>query len=92
MFNNFFQIFSHRSFIESTHLYNLSKVPDRWEIQESLEAQDLLDPIIFNPYFSPLMRENLENLPKSLIVTCEFDTLRDEGMIYAERLKVVLHT
>ncbi|KAF1755430.1 hypothetical protein GCK72_021999 [Caenorhabditis remanei] len=81
------KILSHRSFIESTHLYNLSKVPERWEIQESSEAQDLLDPIIFNPYFSPLMRENLENLPKSLIVTCEFDTLRDEGMIYAERLK-----
>lgn len=81
------QVLSHRKFIESTHLYNLSKVPARWPIQESHEAQELLDPIIFNPDFSPLMRENLENLPKSLIVTCEYDTLRDEGMIYAERLK-----
>lgn len=81
------KILAHRSFIESTHLYNLSKVPQRWEIQESKEAQDLLDPIIFDPDFSPLMRENLKNLPKSLIVTCEYDTLRDEGMIYAERLK-----
>ncbi|PIC30929.1 hypothetical protein B9Z55_022012 [Caenorhabditis nigoni] len=81
------KVLSHRSFIEATHLYNLSKVPERWEIQENREAQKLLDPIIFNPDFSPLMRENLKNLPKSLIVTCEYDTLRDEGMIYAERLK-----
>lgn len=81
------ELLAHRSFIESTHLYNLSKVPDRWELQENSEAQQLLDPIIFNPDFSPLMRESLKNLPKTLIVTCEYDTLRDEGMIYAERLK-----
>lgn len=81
------QILSHRAIIESTHLYNLSKVPPRWPMQESQEAQELLDPIIFNPDFSPLMKENLEGLPKSLIVTCEYDTLRDEGMIYADRLK-----
>uniref|UniRef100_A0A1I7U419 Abhydrolase_3 domain-containing protein n=1 Tax=Caenorhabditis tropicalis TaxID=1561998 RepID=A0A1I7U419_9PELO len=82
------EVLSHRSIIESTHLYNLSKVPARWDVVESLEAQDLLDPIIFNPDFSPLMRTHLEGLPRTLIVTCEYDTLRDEGMIYADRLKM----
>lgn len=40
-----------------------------------------------NPYFSPLQEKNLENLPDTLILTAEFDPLRDEGEEYARRLK-----
>lgn len=39
-----------------------------------------------NPYFSPLMAENFENLPKTLVLTAEFDPLRDEGEDYARKL------
>jgi acetyl esterase len=39
-----------------------------------------------SPYTSPLNATNLENLPKTLIITAEFDPLRDEGEQYGERL------
>lgn len=51
------------------------------------EAARLLSPYFFNPEFSPLLRSNLSGLPCSLIVTCEYDILRDEGVLYAARLK-----
>lgn len=39
-----------------------------------------------NPYFAPLLAENLEGLPKTLVITAELDPLRDEGEEFAKRL------
>ncbi|TAE69071.1 MAG: alpha/beta hydrolase [Bacteroidetes bacterium] len=36
--------------------------------------------------FSPMYAQNLENLPPALIITGEFDPLKDEGRKYAENL------
>lgn len=38
-------------------------------------------------YLSPLQRKNLTGLPPAYIETAEFDCLRDEDLLYAERLK-----
>ena len=41
----------------------------------------------FNPYAAPMLAENLYNQPKTLIITAEYDPLRDEGEAYGVRLK-----
>ena len=40
-----------------------------------------------NPYFAPLLEKNLANQPKTLIITAEYDPLRDEGEAYGNALK-----
>lgn len=40
-----------------------------------------------NPYFAPLQAEHYRDLPDTLIITGEFDPLRDEGEEYARRLQ-----
>lgn len=40
-----------------------------------------------NPYFAPLLEQDLRNMPRTLVLTAEFDPLRDEGEAYARRLE-----
>lgn len=39
-----------------------------------------------NPYFAPLLADDLSDMPRTLILTAEFDPLRDEGEDYGQRL------
>jgi acetyl esterase/lipase len=39
-----------------------------------------------NPYFAPYLAKNLQNQPDTLILTAEYDPLRDEGEAYGRKL------
>lgn len=53
--------------------YFAHHLPDGWRRQD--------------PYLLPLAASDLSGLPPTLLLTAEFDPLRDEGMAYAERLR-----
>lgn len=39
-----------------------------------------------NPYFAPLISEDLSHQPRTLIITAQYDPLRDEGEAYGHKL------
>ena len=40
-----------------------------------------------NPYLAPLLARDVSNQPDTLIITAEYDLLRDEGEAYGEKLR-----
>ncbi len=60
-------------------------VPPELYGDEQLYQQ--LEPFLFNADFSPLMAKDLSDLPRTLLVTCQYDILRDEGFLYGKRLR-----
>ncbi|NWH31401.1 ADCL4 protein, partial [Chloropsis hardwickii] len=44
---------------------------------------------VLDPVFSPLLAEDsvIAQLPETFILTCEFDVLRDDGLLYKKRLE-----
>lgn len=71
------------SAIEYAEGYLLQQASMRyyWQHYLSNEAD------LHNPYFSPLNTSSHHDLPPALIYTAEFDPLRDDGYLYAEKLK-----
>jgi len=41
----------------------------------------------YNPYFAPILADDLSDQPDTLIITAEYDPLRDEGEAYGEKLR-----
>jgi len=75
-----FETVSHREFGED---YALTRAAMKWFTGHYLSSADLAS----NPEVSPLLASDLRRLPPALVITAEFDPLRDEGETYAHRLQ-----
>jgi acetyl esterase len=71
------------SYEENGEGYLLTKDTMQWFIRHYIEeGQDKK-----HPYLSPFFEKDLSGLPPALVITAEFDPLRDEGVEYAKRLE-----
>ena len=70
------------SYVEMAEGFGLTRVAMRWYWDQYLQDH------IVDQYAAPLKAERLENLPATLVITAEYDVLRDEGEDYALRLLV----
>ncbi|MBT2689378.1 alpha/beta hydrolase [Bacillus sp. ISL-47] len=71
------------SYTENADGYLLTKDSMVWFWNHYLQDEEAGK----NPYASPLQAKDLSGLPPALVLTGEFDPLRDEGEAYAQRLK-----
>lgn len=58
-----------------------------WPHEYDANATSALAHLLQNPEFTPMLQSDLTKLPKALVVTMEYDVLRDEGTVYANRLR-----
>jgi acetyl esterase len=62
--------------------YVLKQAPTEWGAEQYAPNVDRRDPLL-----SPLFAESHADLPPALIITAEYDPLRDDGEEYAEALR-----
>ena len=74
--------FDYPSMIDNATGYSLTTQGMKWYWDQYMKD----DGDLANPYFRPMLAEDLSNLPPAFTLTAELDPLRDEGEIYAKRL------
>ncbi len=75
--------FETSSYVDNADGYLLTRDSMKWYWDQYLGASD--DPN--HPYAVPSRAGSFKNLPPALVITAEFDPLRDEGEAYAKRLE-----
>jgi cation diffusion facilitator CzcD-associated flavoprotein CzcO/acetyl esterase/lipase len=73
---------SRASFAENADGYGATTALVRWCYDNYADVADRNDPL-----FAPLLADDLSGLPPAIVVTAEFDPLRDDGDAYATALE-----
>ncbi len=63
--------------------YTLDETFIKWSLRNCISTERDMD----DPYLLALLAPDLSGLPPTLLMTAEFDPLRDEGIAYARKLK-----
>jgi acetyl esterase len=72
------------SYIENAEGYGMTREAAIWFWGQYLADESQAT----HPHAAPLLAPDLGGLPPALVITAEYDVLRDEGERYAERLRV----
>ena len=56
-------------------------------IRDYMDLYRSSDEDLFNPYLAPLIADDLSDQPRTLIITAQYDPLRDEGEAYGKKLR-----
>lgn len=75
--------FERRSYHENAEGYFLTRKEMKWFWNHYVATSDQMS----EPYASPIRADSLANLPPAIVLTAEYDPLRDEGEAYAEALR-----
>ena len=62
------------------YLLTTKRINDFFDLYKTSD-EDLL-----NPYLAPILSKDLSGQPKTLIITAQYDPLRDEGELYGKKL------
>jgi acetyl esterase len=73
------------SYVENAEGYGLTRESALWFWDQYLGDESQAA----NPHAAPLLAPDLRGLPPALVITAEYDVLRDEGEQYVERLRTV---
>jgi acetyl esterase len=71
------------SYLENAEGYGLTYEAARWFYAQYLADESQAA----NPHATPLLAPDLSGLPPALVITADYDVLRDEGERYVERLR-----
>jgi acetyl esterase len=71
------------SYIENAEGYGMTREAASWFYEQYLPGGSQAS----HPHAAPLYAPDLGGMPPALVVTAEYDVLRDEGELYVERLR-----
>jgi acetyl esterase/lipase len=72
-----------KQFVPNDYCQNKNITPS----QSDGKVWNIIKTEFLNPYVAPLLADDLRNLPPTYVMTMEEDMLRDDGLLYVERLK-----
>ena len=86
-----FLVHNHSKHLQNTKYSSYIGVEEKGQRKSQIKPLDGIPKVVLDALTdyraSPLMADNLKGLPKTLLMSCEFDVLKDENFLYKARLQ-----